>query len=241
VKLRSGDLLFFLHIPKTAGTSFSTILASQFAPQEICPFPYDGFESQLRLTPHESLLPYRLMHAHCDYTIYRLLPRIPVFITMLREPTSRFISTYHHIRRDPTHRLHRIVTAEDLSLLEFVRHTAAQKLHNQMLARLAGGAAHLDDQTRLDIAQARLFAMPFAGLTEHFAESIHLLAYTFEWQITSAAMHLNAAPHQQTQSEPDDQVIEAIQTANSLDVRLYQFAVSLFKTRLAEAEMRPCD
>jgi hypothetical protein len=162
---------------------------------------------------------------------------MPVFITILREPTRRFISTYHHILRDPTHRLYEIVTGGNLSLLQFARHTAAQRLHNQMIARLASGAEHLDEQTQLDIAQARLFEMPFFGLTEHFAESVRLLAYTFDWQIASPDLHLNAAPRQQTQSEPADEAIEVIRAANSLDIKLYQFAASLFKSRLAEAGM----
>jgi hypothetical protein len=233
MKLRSGDILFFLHIPKTAGTSFNAILTSQFAPEEICPFPYEGFTNALRQTPSEALMKYRLMQAHCKYSIFRLLPRPPIFITMLRDPIQRFISTYHHILRDSTHQLHKTVARGALPLHEFVKHSSSQIIHNQMVRRLASGAESLGEQAQLEVAQSRLSEMAFFGLTERFEDSIKVLGGTFGWHINTLP-HLNAAPSKHTYAAISDEVLDDIRMANSLDAALYEFGKALFVKRFAE-------
>src|SRR5690348_13333798 len=44
---------------------------------------------------------YRLIRGHFGYSIHRILPKKPIFMTMLREPIERTISDYEHMKRDP--------------------------------------------------------------------------------------------------------------------------------------------
>ena len=108
-----GALLVSLHLPKTAGTSFATSLASAFgggyrADYDDLPMQAPRWGRRLQAIRaggalRGSLPPaVRCVHGHFLPLKYRLaLGRRPArYITWLRDPVERVVSHYHFWRRD---------------------------------------------------------------------------------------------------------------------------------------------
>lgn len=95
--LRPEDQLYFLHIPKTAGTTLISLLDLHFAPDEICPIQLD---TKIHELIPEKIAHYRLIRGHLDYDFYKLLAKKPIYITMLRDPLERVISLYEYWRQN---------------------------------------------------------------------------------------------------------------------------------------------
>jgi len=89
----SKNKVFFLHIPKTAGTTFKNVLYSYFPNNEICPI-WDEVE----LNRVENLRRFSLFHGHFNYENLMLMPDNIIKMTFLREPFERVKSQYFYER-----------------------------------------------------------------------------------------------------------------------------------------------
>ena len=98
-ELKNDDVAYYLHIPKTAGTSVNAVLESYFDLDSI--FQGKSWQSLILHKP-KNFSKIQLFSGHFGYGLHRILKKKPVFLTMLRDPIQRTISDYYHIRRDPT-------------------------------------------------------------------------------------------------------------------------------------------
>src|SRR5262249_36763669 len=117
--MTANDPLYFLHIPKTAGVSFRTLLESRYQPHEVCPVysPRDLFTA----------LPgpvdgYPLSRAYLGFPLPAHVSRPLRIVTLLRDPVALVVSMYHFFRRWTPHPLHAVIHEQRLSLDDFVRH-----------------------------------------------------------------------------------------------------------------------
>src|SRR5688572_8177478 len=102
MKAQPKSKLYFLHLPKTAGTTLNHFLASQFSPEKVCPAYH---LSELLRIPPKQLAEYELFRGHFYFGLETFLPEIPDYITFIRFPVERVISTFHHVRRTPGHEM----------------------------------------------------------------------------------------------------------------------------------------
>jgi hypothetical protein len=249
-----SEAFYFLHIPKTAGTTFCfSILPHFFEPSAICP-AHDYPELLPMLS---DLGKYRLFRGHFYHYFAHLLPARPIFMTFLRDPVERVLSHYDHICRDPTHYHHGMTTAFRNGLLDAVRSPgilpgnfqvtslardidpirtleSARERHSNKLDEYAVTFCEMIKtaltQRDLQTACRRLAEMEFVGIVEHFDESIALLSKTFGWPVPSY-QRLNVAPKRTRRAEIAPEVLREIIKANELDFELYEFGKSLFLTR----------
>jgi hypothetical protein len=232
VQIRSGDTVFFMHLPKAGGTTFYAIL-EQYFPAEAC-FSVPDREYQQELPPH--LDQYRLVRAHQGYDAYRYFKRKPIYITMLRNPVARTISYYQHIMRQTSHPMHERIKQGSLSLIDCLKDPILEKhLVNTQTRRLAFGNGAVDDlpsgEVQLEMAKVRLHEFAYFGLVEYYMRSVQLLTYTFGWPSISEIKPLNAAPMPEMAQELPPAVREAILLHNQLDLDLYNYAEQLFQER----------
>lgn len=247
VPLAADDLVYYLHIPKTAGTTFNAVLETYFDPAQIWPVGElvgPRLASEIADTPPEVLRNYRLIRGHYDYSIHRLLPRPPVYVTMLRHPVDRTISLYRHILRVPTHRLHAEMTAGTGGVRDLLEHEAAPRRFNDRQVHQIAGTVHdrpagLSDAALLDIAKQRLEReFRFFGLVERFEDSLAVLCATLGWPAVESYRTLNTGSAGQADGLVDGSDRTAIAEHNELDMELYEFAVHLFSARYDELVRR---
>lgn len=256
------EVYFFLHIPKTAGTTFDSVLHQVFDPADVCP-PYD-YPELLRI-PRADLSNYRLFRGHFYYFFERLLPARPTFLTLLRDPVERTLSLYHHICRDPSHFQHHAMCSLRRGLADAVRSPELLPPNFQVTALAcdldpvgtmdAARAAHpegFDERsviygkmtkclpTRDDLASAcrRLEEMKFVGIAERFDDSVRLLCSAFGWTVPGY-VSLNVAPARTRRDQIPPDVLDALMRAHELDYELYEFAKSLFAKRLSRMKVTP--
>jgi hypothetical protein len=91
-------LLYFLHIPKTAGTSLNKTLKSNFETEKVYPF---ATYHQVFTNSKLDLDSYDFIHGHFTMSFIENLKSTPNIITVFRNPISRVVSAYNHLMREP--------------------------------------------------------------------------------------------------------------------------------------------
>ena len=251
-QLTDKDLLYYLHIPKTAGMSFTDLLKAHFKPEESSFLEYIG---DLVTRPPEAINKLKAISGHHFYNIDVFTHRVPIYITMLRDPVERTISYYAFIRRIPEDSAHDIVKSQ--SLLEFVTDKRTQYLYaNAQTRYLAADPNPVEiakrlkpnpqnrfelfeemqryaptgyfDPALLERAKERLRKFAFVGLAEQFDQSAELLSYTFGWPVIPAPKVFNVSPNRPAPEDIPQQVIDIIHENTQLDAAAYETAKELF-------------
>ena len=88
--------LYFLHIPKTAGTSLELLLSQIYGRQG---FLLVSIRNLAKIDPSQ-LGTYRCWRSHCGPGLIPFLPQTHLHcITMLRDPVEQMVSHIYHVRR----------------------------------------------------------------------------------------------------------------------------------------------
>ncbi len=229
----------FLHIPKTAGSTLYRILESHYRWENIYTLWQTGTLDEFKQLSPAEFAKIELLRGHFSYGLAKNLPETAVFFTILREPIDRVISYYHFIRRTPHHYCHQRVTEQNLSLEQFITSqidTLVDNGQTRLLANLAHGhEVPFGQLTAAHLAQAKqnLQKMQVVGLMERFDETLFLLRAAFGWQKIRYARQ-NVTSNRRTAAELPPATQAALQATNQLDVKLYQFAQTLFAEQLAQ-------
>lgn len=97
IDIQPANHVAFIHIPKTAGTTFNNLIHPFLTQLPWCPLVV--FE-RLTQIPYDEILQYRLFMGHFHYKMLeKILPPGFISLTFLREPISRTISHYQYLMR----------------------------------------------------------------------------------------------------------------------------------------------
>jgi hypothetical protein len=128
-------MIYFLHIPKTAGTTLLQYVSSQVAPDRLVT-TYNG---ELALyAPDQEFVhkvrsrsdPQTVIYGHYGFGAHLLLDDAhPRYITFLREPTRRILSFFAHQAREPQARLYGAI-ANGLTLKTAIAQHLAPEVNN---------------------------------------------------------------------------------------------------------------
>ncbi|XP_028846363.1 heparan-sulfate 6-O-sulfotransferase 3-B [Denticeps clupeoides] len=274
--IKGNDVIVFLHIQKTGGTTFGRHLVRNIRLEQPC----DCKPGQKKCTCHrpgkeESWLFSRFSTGwscglHADWT--ELTNCVPVlmgkkqaqrnrrnfyYITMLRDPVSRYLSEWKHVQRGATWKtsLHtcdgRSPTQDELptcysgddwsgvTLPEFMDcpSNLANNRQVRMLADLSlVGCYNISsmneserNQILLTSAMSNLKNMAFYGLTEFQRKTQYLFERTFSLRFIAAFTQINST--RASNVDISDGVRGRIEELNFLDMQLYDFAKDLFLQR----------
>ncbi|XP_074863733.1 heparan-sulfate 6-O-sulfotransferase 2 [Carettochelys insculpta] len=276
--IKGDDLIVFLHIQKTGGTTFGRHLVRNIQLEQPC----ECRAGQKKCTCHrpgkrETWLFSRFSTGwscglHADWTeLTNCVPAVVdsrkegkrrpsrnfYYITILRDPVSRYLSEWRHVQRGATWKasLHvcdgRSPTTEELpscytgddwsgcSLKEFMDcpYNLANNRQVRMLSDLSlVGCYNLSvmpeeqrNKVLLDSAKENLKRMAFFGLTEFQRKTQYLFEKTFNMNFIAPFTQYNST--RASSVEIDEQTQKQIETLNFLDMELYDYAKDLFLQR----------
>ncbi len=115
------DVLYFLHIAKTAGTTITDYLDQQFDQKDILPAKrweeaFDLLKPKDMKYGANPFAKYKLIRGHFGYGIHHQIGKKPDYVTMLRDPVEHTISSFNHLKNDyktnPNFH-HKIIAKED--------------------------------------------------------------------------------------------------------------------------------
>lgn len=238
--LGASERLYFLHIPKTGGTSLFSWLRTRFDPCEVCPATEP---ERLLALPKGSLDRYRLLGWHYGLHVLRLFDAVPRIVTLLRDPLSRSISHYRDIQSRPDHPLHAAVRG--WSFERFVvspegegellnlqcRFLALDDYEADFLGhrRLALGdtgalRAKYTDRALLERACLTLDSLDAYGLCERLDAAAGRIAAMMGWPPPGRMPHLNAVRSPFPAESLTGAVVERVRELTTLDQALYHRA-----------------
>jgi hypothetical protein len=225
--------LIFLHIPKTAGTTLNRIIEWQYSPLSI--FTMDTHRiratvERFRTLPEERRRRIKVVRGHLLYGIHEYLPQGATYITMLRDPVARFLSSYSFILRRPLHPLHRKLRQKGVGVEDFLHYTShRQNLQCRVIAGV-GEVGTCDEQTLATAKENLTRSFSVVGLSERFQESLILIATTFGWNIP----YYENRKVSKVRPALEPQLVQLIQDHNRLDIQLYEFGKERFEKDLRE-------
>ena len=244
-RLESDDRLVFQHFPKTAGTTVHHCLAALFDPEEVCPERFSNFA----YWPTEALQGFRFFSAHTTARDIRFIPKPIKVVSFFRQPVERCISLYEYWRSLPLEdngplqpRFVRRYSPRDFfSRPEIERR---QSFWNFYTCGLAGdalfspqGEIWRSETELLDCALEALERLAFIGISEDMAGSMDALCRQLDVPNFYSGQTHNVTTRPRVREpdqgvsaatwEVDAECLDAIVSANKLDLVVYDRALAL--------------
>jgi len=249
-----NQTLYFLHIPKTAGTTLITILDKYFNPD--CILKAHSWNELLPQLPLD-FSKYQFVRGHFGYSIVRLCPKNPICVTMLRDPVDLMISAYKMLSRQQED-IERFHIPKNKNLSELIEGPYLEGLKNQqthwlvieqdILKRTKGFSKNQLKNYRpeedkgllpkfsyekfLKIAKKRIAEFAFVGIVEKMEESLFLLHYTFGWKPIRNTIKENIATD--SIAEISDKAKKKLAKFTKIDQKLYKYATNIFEERYSK-------
>ncbi|MGF1522347.1 MAG: sulfotransferase family 2 domain-containing protein [Leptolyngbyaceae cyanobacterium] len=230
--------LFFVHIPKTAGTTFNAFLDQQFYLAQIAPREvFDKYELRMQRNDFQEYLnelkQFSLFRGHYGYEIFKDFIDEYITLTILRDPFKRVISLYNdwrskseeHLKHTRDSEKSLALLAKQLSFQEFFQ--AEHPLiplffHNGQARQLAYSLVSDFEEDKLqDLALHNLNKIDYVGTTEAFDLFRWILCEQFGWHYTPQLQVLNAARGYLRLEDLDDATLATIADKNRVDLALY--------------------
>lgn len=223
-------VLIFIHVPKTAGTSFYNLIEANYEPGSRFVFNINKGKNPIpRLMKQLRKRSIKAIYGHGTFGLRELCPRAK-YVTFVRHPVSHTLSNYHYIRTSPHNRFHKQVRG--MSFSEFILSLAdlrQDNLHYRQLTNTLFRIEHpefysrkiVPDYHQLDYA---LGSIDHIYRFDELALAVEDMAAQFNWQHTQLG-HLNASNKKDTIVSEED--LHNILSINALDWHIYRRSVSL--------------
>lgn len=240
----------FLHIPKTAGMTFTAVLKQLFDKKQVFP-SVDPVVLLNDFSSNESA--YQLFPGHFFYEVLENFSERPVTLTFLRNPIDRLQSHYYFYKIQPDHAVENmrdydkkiVELSRKYSLEEFVCldileiENGFYNLQTRYIANNTGYAVPQSEEEAtalIDLALKNLHSIDFIGIVEDFENSLSLFKkmFSIEDEITQQPINVNA---HRPRSENANAIFQENPIAKrrvALDQKLYDEGIKIYHKLLAK-------
>jgi hypothetical protein len=234
--------IIFLHIPKTAGTTFLSILLREYKSDNISYLYGDktirsmDAIDKFKGLPERERMKIRVLIGHMKFGLHEYMQQPVTYITFLREPIERIISHYYYVVRYSDHYLHDQVIAENINLKDYVARGLTDETNNGQTRLLSGvgknfpyGACppEILESARDNISNH----FSVVGISERFDESLVLMTNLFGWRLHYYYKE-NVTNKRTLKEQIPPAALAVIKKYNQLDIQLYERAKKDFMKRV---------
>jgi len=210
---RKTGMLINLHIPKTAGTTLRMIIDREYGLER--KLQIEGLHNNsgfVDIYGIDTLNSVEVISGHQYFGMHEYIKGPCAYITMLRDPIERVLSTYRHTAR---------TGKQDMEWLKSL--TTREQGSNLQTKMLSGGTVDID----LAIHNLNN-SFSVVGITEMFDESILLIRKKLAWSIPYYVIE-NPSHNTIKADDIDSDIISIVKEANSVDIELYDYCVEKLK------------
>jgi hypothetical protein len=246
--------VLFLHVHKTAGTTLHRIIEKEYSPFRIYTIEGKGSEwsiDHLKRLPEWRRAALRVVKGHMSFGLHEFLPQPSTYITFLRDPVERCISSYFYSKGNRFNPFYRRINQEQLDLAAFLEIVPwNNNLQCKMIAgidrreyrplglfremtrskaaapdRSVDGWSSRETLQRAQENLRRYFS--FVGVTECFTESLVLLKHLFGWKLSSYSSYRKSRNRLKRETF-DAKALAIVEERNQFDRELYNYGKTMF-------------
>lgn len=234
----SSPLYFFLHLPRTAGTTMNAILRDTFAREEILSVYTEEEYRACREIDTARLEGVRLIQGHLfleQYDPPRMYGRDVQVFTFLREPVARLVSEYVFLKTWRENHMYAYLNRNNVSFADYLQSAEPRLVYRgkNFMTRFFSGEdfdLHAFPQRAFDAARRNLESVfGFVGIQERFDESLLLLGEFLG--LTSLFYERRNALRPEEKLVVGEEDMALARELNPADIALYEFACGLFAER----------
>ncbi len=224
--------IIFLHIPKTAGTTLRSLFFEQYkylkSEETYEVRRLDDLNHFWSLNESEATK-IKLILGHCRYGVHYKFSRPFKYVTFLRSPVTRSLSSYFFTRWDKNNFYQQMILSEKISATDYLCSGRFPWEENNQ-TKLIAGVENLSEPCTEQIYQRAIHNLTenfiHVGIVEAFQESLNELSKKLSW-LDYKSLNLNVTPKaakSQPISEPEFQKIQDI---NFYDQKLYEYSLNM--------------
>ena len=237
--------VLFIHIPKTAGGSFLTILGNLFGERRVVRLERmeEMEKSQIDRLLARDLKKFDCLMGHFPIHVFTEYRSVFRAFTMLRDPVERVLSHFRFYKSRPRGEMTRLELREDFTLEDFLESQFPEnyaQTRNLMCRMLCGDAKMLDPSNpsfwdpedpgaMVEQSLANLGAIDF-GIVEQMEATLMLLRHAWGLDTPLEEYHNNWTGPSGEERNP--RCIQRIVDLNTSDIALYAEARRLFQNRV---------
>ena len=239
---QDGGVILFLHIPKCAGNSIYSLLSEQF-PRGSVYIPYKSTEENARLIaemPDHERRRVRVVAAHMPYGAHQYFPDAR-YITVLRDPVDRVISSYYFSLGNPNDLGHKMIKEMKLDLAGFACLPELYNLQTRFLMKhdfldktwpLKRPEAGISEDDMTDV-KGRLDRFALVGVVEEMPAVLRLMEIELGMSGLRNRFH-NRTENRVGITDIDEGTLNLIRKANRHDIEIYEYSKRLFAEKCAK-------
>lgn len=221
---------YFVHIPKTGGSSVRTLITLNY--QEDERLNLYGSQPEIfnacQQAKRDKRQP-RLIQGHMPYGVHHYFnDDNPNYLFFLREPVARTISDIRHCMRNPKHGFHSIIGDPELSMSRRVELASEIIYYRNNMTHYLSEVFFAAEVGLADLHRAmdRVWKSPFVGITEQSEKSLLIMSRQLGWKYCIPQKMNVSAP---TPSELIDEIRPLCESFLLFDIELYQIALERFE------------
>lgn len=237
----NGNITIFVHIPKTAGTTFNRMLEDQYARDQIAYLHDDPSWSTERLValcnhPQSKI---KVISGHFPFGLHTLIEKPCSYVTFLREPLELYLSMFSYIQSSPVIPAHPKVIG--MNFQQFIACEELNDLTSNIQTKYLTGAPGKfihqpgqqyfrwnpsNDLPNVEEAKRNLANhFSFIGITERFHSDLIPMARQLGWSRPIQRYYENKAKIMKPARESlNPQTMQLVLEKNEMDYELYRYA-----------------